>query len=409
MKKRKKFKGFTLIELIIVMAIFAILMVAVMRVINPLSRMMKKASIQEANSAAVDNMKRYFEGSLRYAEAVETFEGCLVDNTGKSYTDYSTSELALLGASNNEEAAVINFLDNHYTDKTIPGSENQFEGKVRMLKIDNGAGGAVTEYEWDFTAGYTYQQYDINGNKIQKQALKDDGSLAFEDDGVTPLYIDDLGVVHAELDNRQEFNNVINSVYYEDYSFFFTPGYNEMQTIFDSTVVNSLFNTDDDDASDYYASVQPILAPNGNTYGSFTPDMFSLSVITYKKDAPRADLPDDPNTTESEEAPAFKSPFALSNINMSLVNIRSSFSSNRASDNWGPVRYSGWPKINGVLSSDKYEPLDDMVDLDGDGLWDYEKIGNNQAAKIDSRFFRHSPAATDDGCIYFIYTLPEAK
>lgn len=409
MKKRKNAKGFTLIELIVVMAIFSILMVAVMQIIDPLSRMMKKASIQEANSAAVDNMKRYFEGSLRYAECVETFEGGLVDDAGRNYTDYSTSELAHLGAADKEEAAVVNFIFNHYTDKTNPGTEDQFEGIVRMLKIDNVAGGVVTEYEWDFTAGYSYQQYDINGNKLQVQAVKADGSPAFEPDGVTPLYIDDLGKVLPKIENRQEFNDVINPVYYENYSFFFEPGYNEMQTIFDSTVVNNLFNTADDDASDYYASVQPVLAPNGNRYGSFNPDMFSLSVITYKKDAPRADYPDDPNTTENEEAPAFKSPFALSNINMSLVNIRSSFSSNRASDNWGPVRYSGWPKINGVLSTDRYEPLDDMVDLDGDGFWDYEKIGINQASKIDSRFFRHSPAATDDGCIYFIYTLPEAR
>ena len=413
MKKNKKLKGFTLIELIVVMAIFGILMVAVMSVIDPLSKLMKRASIQEANSAAVDNIKRYFEGSLRYAECLETFEGGLIDNDGKNYDNYSTGEMSQLGATDNETAAVINFIDNHYTDRTNAGTDNQLKGKVRMLKIDNGAGGVVSEYEWDFEAGYTYMQFDMAGNVKQKPATDNAGlpvyTLSDPNDpnsALIPVMKNDLGRVHAKLSNQKFDSNVINPVYYENYSFLFTPGYNEMQTIFDDSVVNSLFDTSEDGASDYYAYVTPVVASNGSTYGSFSPEMFSISVITYRNDSVTATMPDDPNTTEIESQTAFKSPFALSNVNMSLVNIRSSFSGS-SSDKWGPIRYSGKPKINGVLAPNTYTPLANMVDTDGDTVWDYERIGLDQAAKIDSNFFKYAPAATDDGCIYFIYTLPE--
>ena len=83
MKKRKNLKGLTLIELIIVMAIFGILMTAVMQVITPLNKLSKRASIQEANAAVVDNMKTYLEGTLRYADCIEVFNGGLTSNEGK--------------------------------------------------------------------------------------------------------------------------------------------------------------------------------------------------------------------------------------------------------------------------------------------------------------------------------------
>ena len=59
MKNKKNLKGFTLVELIVVMAVFGIIMLGAMRFLDPVSKMMKGASLQEANSAVVDNVKRY--------------------------------------------------------------------------------------------------------------------------------------------------------------------------------------------------------------------------------------------------------------------------------------------------------------------------------------------------------------
>ena len=59
MEKKRTQKGFTLIELIIVMAVFSILMVAVMSIVNPLSKVVKKVSIQEANTAAASTKSKH--------------------------------------------------------------------------------------------------------------------------------------------------------------------------------------------------------------------------------------------------------------------------------------------------------------------------------------------------------------
>ena len=68
--KNKKVKGFTLIELIIVMAVFSVIMFGALQLIEPTSRIYTRSYNQENASAAVDNIKRYLEEELRYAEAI---------------------------------------------------------------------------------------------------------------------------------------------------------------------------------------------------------------------------------------------------------------------------------------------------------------------------------------------------
>lgn len=386
-KKRTK-KGFTLVELIIVMAVFSILMVAVMSIINPLSKIVKKASIQEANTAAVDNMKRYMEGSIRYSDCIDVYVGELVDFDG--------NPLSAPAGLDTETFAARNFVENHYMNRTNPGTEDPLTGKVRMLKIDNGDGGRITEYEWDFTSGYTYIQYDSSGNK--KQIEDEDGNK-----------IDDYGIEHATLTNMTVDKNVINPVYYEDYSFYFQPGYNTTSVIDDEALINSIsgFNTANDKADTYYSSIVPVKMPSGADSPSFSKELFSLTVMTYKNDGAYGEIPDDPATAEDESRLIFRSPFAISNINMSLVNINSSFSSNRYGEGYGPIRWSGQPAGNPI----NYDPKV-MVDVatpgaPKDGLWDYEAINTRQAALINDRFYTYKEVPGD--CIYFIYTLPDME
>jgi prepilin-type cleavage/methylation N-terminal domain protein len=396
MEKNKKLKGFTLIELIIVMAVFGILMVAVMSIMNPLSKIVKKASLQEANSAAVDNMKRYMEGSLRYSDCIEVFVGDLVDFSGNPVAD--------------EDAAVLRFVENHYTNRTNPGTENPLTGKIRMLKIDNADGGRVTEYEWDFTAGYTYIEYDSDGKVVQEEQLDSNGNVIKDADG-NPEMQDVYYREPAVISNKKVDSSVINPVYYEDYSFYFVPGYNDTEPINDDTVLSSAgLDTSDDTPDTYYASVTPVTASDGSTYTKFRPDLFSLSVMTYKNTNPFGSIADDPLTTEDESQVIFKSPFALSNINMSLVNINSSFRGNNAAEKYGPIRWKGTPDGSMIT----YNPLTKVDVLKNgtdeknpDGVWDYSQINTRQAQLIDDKFYDYKVVEGD--CIYFIYTLPDMK
>ena len=63
----KKFKGFTLIELIIVMAIFTGIAVGAMAMIKPVMKLFNNTAELEKSSADADNIRRYIEDNLRYA------------------------------------------------------------------------------------------------------------------------------------------------------------------------------------------------------------------------------------------------------------------------------------------------------------------------------------------------------
>lgn len=415
MDKKTKLKGFTLVELIVVMAIFGILMAAVMQVITPLNKISKRASIQEANAAAVDNVKSYLESSLRYAECVEVCVGGLTDNSGNNLTKYSEDELAkkfgvtTIGSSGSsltkEQAAVVNFLDNHYSNRTEPSLAQDVKpltGKVRMLKIDNANGGKITEYIYDFTAGYTYTNYLDKDTKI--------GDVEYEKGDPSPI----PGRVNAKLTTKVNGASIINDVYYENYAFYIAPGYAQMQTIdkkdkVPGTDVNKLkgFDFDDDTSDDYYAALEPV----DKTAVNFSSDLFSLSVVTYKNDKNADDKYTYRGTcdeTGTEKYTAFQSPFALSNANMSLVNINSQYGVDKwAVDSYGPVRLNGTDK-----SGKTYKP-DQKVSDDGASGWKYAAINSLQAPKINAadRLFVHPEiTGTDsDDCIYFIYTAPDFK
>jgi prepilin-type N-terminal cleavage/methylation domain-containing protein len=452
MKSNNKLKGFTLVELIVVMAIFGILMTAVMRVLTPLNKLSKRASVQEANAAAVDNMKSYLENSLRYADCIETCVGGLTDDKGRPFADYNANDLtkefgirsydgSTKVTPTAEEAAIINFIDGHFTNRAKPGTDSAepLEGTVRMLKIDNKNGGKITEYEWDFESGYTFTNYfdaetEVGGVTYPKGAVKvkvvtDPISGLPETDPNTGDVIveNDIGRVNATISNKRVTEDVINPAYYENYAFYIAPGYNELDTITDESSVLG-FGEVENNSDDYYAMIKPVTKEIDDGSGGttkfqytdeskfFNKDMFSLSVITFKNDTfddgavgesyvNKGTCTDEDGKTRV----AFHSPFAVTNTNMSLVNINSVFSQGRAGssgvENWGPVRYNGPKDDNGK----DYTPTD-LVDS-GSGTWLYQKITGTEAYQLGNRLFAHPavPADKSDECIYFIYTLPDFK
>ncbi|MBP3268295.1 MAG: type II secretion system protein, partial [Ruminococcus sp.] len=95
MRIKKTQKGFTLIELIIVMAIFGIIMLGVMKIADPLARVMSRSSVKEQSAANVDNISDYLDHSLRYAKYMSVYEGELPDsgysNTEAMVKDFVTA------------------------------------------------------------------------------------------------------------------------------------------------------------------------------------------------------------------------------------------------------------------------------------------------------------------------------
>ena len=74
MKKHTR-KGFTLMELIIVIALFSVIMYSIVQLMDPVSKYFVRSSNFENTNACVDNMKRCIEGNLKFADRVRVYSG----------------------------------------------------------------------------------------------------------------------------------------------------------------------------------------------------------------------------------------------------------------------------------------------------------------------------------------------
>jgi len=70
-----KQKGFTLVEMIIVLALFSLIMYSVVQLLEPVSKYFVRSSNFESTTACVDNIKRTIEGNLKYADRVWVYSG----------------------------------------------------------------------------------------------------------------------------------------------------------------------------------------------------------------------------------------------------------------------------------------------------------------------------------------------
>lgn len=73
--KKRTLKGFTLLELIIVMAVFSLVMVGAMSLVDPVSKIHSKANTSENSYAFVDNIQNYLQDSIEYADHLWLMQG----------------------------------------------------------------------------------------------------------------------------------------------------------------------------------------------------------------------------------------------------------------------------------------------------------------------------------------------
>lgn len=381
MKNKKNLKGFTLVELIVVMAVFGIIMLGAMKFLDPVGKMMKGASLQEANSATVDNIKRYFESTLRYASSVYVHNGDLKEYVGGT-------PVVITGADeeDRQKKAVTNFVDYYFRDKA--DSDNKpITGQVHVMKIDNDNQGKITESLFDFKAGYTYKEWDGSGWNNEK--------------------ISPCTVTASSIDQP-----VINDVYYKDYSIFATLGYNTVTPVNSGTLPAKVTK------DQYFGRISPVMIKTGvDTDGkdilspyTFGLDMFSFTFVTYKNTSGTKQY----HHITADGQHLFGSPYASSNATLALVNMRSGFCDTyNTSLNNRPVRRKGGakPKANPSDPDIPYSPTD-MVDEwtagdtpvhTPDAKWDYEPLPGNP-----NSFTTYDPGNLAGGNnIYIIYTLPD--
>lgn len=350
MKVSKKLKGFTLLELIIVIALFTIIMAAVMTLIDPVSKVMSKASIQEKNSSSVNVIKDYLEGSMKYSAFLTAYTG---EFNGTVFNSKTIVD---------EEDAVEDFVDTYF-DSRIDSNKDLAKGKVRVIEIDNTDGGKIYESVYNFTAGDSYKDSSGDIVQINKPKVK-----LQEDSNGNPIHR----------------TQAVNNDYYNDYSFYFDFGLKDTETI-DAATYGL---TPDNSAKTYYGRIFDRIDPStvtpSNPDGSpyaLSQSMFAISIVTYKNDgAHRFDGPFTIGGT-AIDGPVFKSPFYLSTSSMAFVNM---IKASEYVNNYFIVERDDTGAATGEIVR-KYKPTIDIKSVNPP----FQQRDNSNTEKI-----------------YFVYALP---
>lgn len=117
--KHKKLKGFTLIELIVVMALFAMLLVMLSALIKPINRLFTNTKDADTASTAADGIGDYITNSLRFADNMYILTG------------FETLPKIKTGAS--EEAAIDSFCREAGLDTSNPADMD----RIRVIYVVN--------------------------------------------------------------------------------------------------------------------------------------------------------------------------------------------------------------------------------------------------------------------------------
>lgn len=142
--KSRKAKGFTLVELIIVMAIFSIILIGALNLMNPVTKLFVKTSTQEKSSAASSNIAGYLQGSFQQAEYITVYEKNMA----------AGGEAALQAEVNTHiQTFIHNYYDGRLSHETAAYDGIYANGLINVLVIDNTKGGKISKWELPYTAG----------------------------------------------------------------------------------------------------------------------------------------------------------------------------------------------------------------------------------------------------------------
>ncbi len=370
LNRKRKQKGFTLIELIIVLAIFSIILTLVLSFIDPVAKLMSKASIKERTAAYVDNIEEYVDNSIHYAKFIRVYEGGFTDAVEQSV------------AASDEQAAVKSFVDWFFGGVVDPNGD-PIKGKVRVMKLinNNVAGleaGHIYESVYDFTAAESYEKFvgtgtfDDKGNEIKKREVH------IRPGGSDSVITSDVSQQNIEIINPEHFN---------DYNYYYKLGFYNLKPIPTSDKAYK-----DAGKTSYYSWLVPMedSAENEITYDSNTGKNFALNVVAYQNGGKEAHTYND--GTNDVTVDIFKSPCHMSTASMAFINAVKTNEADSA-----PF-YKLKTNNDGKLL-DKNDKI--IPETSSDIM--FEAINSADMGLA----FRVMQPTANDGNIYIVYILPE--
>lgn len=123
----KKFKGFTLLELIIVMAILAILMTAIIQLFKPIRDTYVDATLYENQRTSQNGMIRYITESVRFSTDLGMYTMDKVSNAGGAIEQFTQAYLKANGVSDTDAANTSLY--------TV--TRDEIQKKAEVIIIDN--------------------------------------------------------------------------------------------------------------------------------------------------------------------------------------------------------------------------------------------------------------------------------
>lgn len=310
MGNKRKAKGFTLIELMIVLAIFGIILSLVMSFIDPVAKVMKTTSTRERTAAYVDNIGEYIDNSLHYAKFMRVYNGDFCDSTlaAPLDSDFMAAEMA----------AVQKLVDESL-DQAVDSSGNPIEGRVRVLKLINSIPdrvkntgcneiGQIYESVYEFTVGahITQRVVDAEGNETLE--IIEDVST---DSTISTVYTN---------------QPVVNDEHLNEYCYYYVKGYYTLDAITDPENYTDTYDATRSFASsprEYYSRLNPITGmalPGGDR-------TLCINVVSYLRDKAKSinniekNVKYQKDEATTEDAILFKSPAYLSSASMTLLNL----------------------------------------------------------------------------------------
>lgn len=173
--KKRALKGFTLVELVVVVAIFGLLIAATLSFVTPTGKVYKNASEYAGSAAMVDNVRRVVEDNLRFANRMDVYAGPDVDAVGgpEAFAMKSADLLRTkfkLGSPDRvtfaRDRVYVMRIDNpEETQFPSFAAGSQKPGRITIWQFDGGSGGltlnTANSKEWAIAEG-VYNEYSFS-------------------------------------------------------------------------------------------------------------------------------------------------------------------------------------------------------------------------------------------------------
>lgn len=197
--KKKALKGFTLAELIVVIAVFGLLLAATLSLVAPMNKVFKNTAQYSNSYAVVDNVRRVIEDNLRYANRMYVFYGDDASGNPDAFMDTQVANMRsefLLGSSARKTFA----RDTVYAMRIHNPSETGFSGiaataempgKISIYTYENGvrtsdskewavSEALYSEYAFALSFGIKADSWNTTEHNVAGVAMHQINSVEYE-------------------------------------------------------------------------------------------------------------------------------------------------------------------------------------------------------------------------------------